>query len=133
MSNNWYSIIVNGSRHGLFHSTMGLKQEDPLLPALLILGVDVLSRLLNRLNSHPQYNSFSIEPKGPQVNHLCFVDDVILFTSRRKRFLQLFIQKLDSYEKVSDQLINKNKSHFMVPPCAFNATIRRSENVSGFK
>ncbi|KAM3200504.1 hypothetical protein P3L10_032866 [Capsicum annuum] len=25
MSNNWYSVIVNGSRHGFFHSTRGLK------------------------------------------------------------------------------------------------------------
>lgn len=25
MSNNWYSIITNGTRHGFFHSTRGLK------------------------------------------------------------------------------------------------------------
>lgn len=25
MSNNWYSIIINGTRHGFFHSTRGLK------------------------------------------------------------------------------------------------------------
>jgi len=30
MANNWYSIIVNGKRHGFFQSTRGLKQGDPL-------------------------------------------------------------------------------------------------------
>ena len=25
MSNNWYSIVINGKRHGFFHSTRGLK------------------------------------------------------------------------------------------------------------
>ncbi|KAK6781998.1 hypothetical protein RDI58_019794 [Solanum bulbocastanum] len=50
MANNWYSIIINGKRHGFFHSTRGLKQGDPLSLALFILGAKVLSRFLNRLH-----------------------------------------------------------------------------------
>ncbi|XP_069154435.1 uncharacterized protein [Solanum lycopersicum] len=41
MANNWYSIIVNGKRHGFFRSTRGLKQGDPLSPTLFILGVEL--------------------------------------------------------------------------------------------
>lgn len=67
MSNNRYSVIVNGSRHGFFHSTRGLKQGDPLPPALFILGAEVLSRLLNRLNFIPDYHGFYMERNGPQV------------------------------------------------------------------
>lgn len=29
MANNWYSVIISGSRLGFFHSTRGLKQGDP--------------------------------------------------------------------------------------------------------
>lgn len=38
ISNNWYSIIINGTRFGFFKSTRGLKQSDHLSPALFILA-----------------------------------------------------------------------------------------------
>ncbi|KAH0695796.1 hypothetical protein KY289_013278 [Solanum tuberosum] len=115
MSNNWYSVIVNGSRHGFFHSTRGLKQGDPLSPALFILGVEVLSRMLNLLHHDQSYKGFHMQIRGPQINHLCFADDVIIFTSATRSSLQLIMKTLNTYEVVSNQSINKEKSHFMVP------------------
>ncbi|WMV08067.1 hypothetical protein MTR67_001452 [Solanum verrucosum] len=102
MSNNWYSVIVNGTRHGFFHSTRGLKQGDPLSPALFILGAEVLSRILNLLHYDPNYKGFQMEIRGPQINHLCFADDVIIFTSRTRASLQLIMKTLGTYEAVSD-------------------------------
>ncbi|XP_049399720.1 uncharacterized protein LOC125863746 [Solanum stenotomum] len=127
MANNWYSIIINGKRHGFFHSTRGLKQGDPLSPALFILGAEVLSRSLNRLHHNPHYHGFHIERRGPQINHLSFADDIIIFTSGRKHSLKLIIHTLATYERVSDQLINKAKSHFMLHSSAFRTTCDRIE------
>jgi len=125
MSNNWYSVIVNSSRHGFFHSTRGLKQGDPLSPALFILGAEVLSRMLD-LHHHDQtYKGFHIEARSPQINHLCFADDVILFTSTTRRSLQLIMKTHSTYEAVSDQRVNKEKSHFMLPTNAIVETIER--------
>lgn len=39
LSNNWYSIIINGQTHGFFQSSRGLKQGDPLSPLYLLLGL----------------------------------------------------------------------------------------------
>ncbi|KAH0646562.1 hypothetical protein KY284_034446 [Solanum tuberosum] len=132
MANNWYSIILNGRRYGFFHSTRGLKQGDPLSPALFILGAEVLARSLNRLHQHPLYHGFYMEMSGPQINHLSFADDIIIFTSGRKDSLKLIMQTLTTYEKISGQLINKDKSHFLLHPNAFRTTCNRIKRYTGF-
>lgn len=80
---------------------------------------------MNKLNTHPHYHGFFMERRGPQINHLSFIDNVIIFTSGKKSSLLLLMKTLRAYEKTSSQLINKKKSHFMVPNNAFDSTIRR--------
>ncbi|XP_055814558.1 uncharacterized protein LOC129884254 [Solanum dulcamara] len=116
-----------------FYSTRGLKQGDPLSPALFIIGAEVLSRLMNNLHHHTHYHGFLMAKGGPQINHLSFADDVIIFSSGRSQTLQLIMDTLHTYESTSGQLINRDKSHFMVPSNAFNSTVRRIKRVTGFK
>ncbi|WMV50089.1 hypothetical protein MTR67_043474 [Solanum verrucosum] len=78
-------------------------------------GAEVLTRLLNSLHQNPSYKGFFMEPKGPQINHLSFADDVIAFASIDRQSLKLIMDNLGEYEHTSGQLINKAKSHFMVP------------------
>lgn len=49
-----------------------------------------------------------------KINHSNFADDIIIFFFTAKNSLQLIIKALNTYEFVSDQLINKDKIHFMV-------------------
>ncbi|WMV30238.1 hypothetical protein MTR67_023623 [Solanum verrucosum] len=132
MSNNWYYVIINGKRHGCFHSTRGLKQGDPLSPALFILGDEVLSRMLNLLHQNQMYKGFQMELKGPLINHLCFADDIIIFTTGIKQSLQHIMKTISTYEAVSDQLLNKNKSHFMVPSNTSSDIIVMIKETTGF-
>jgi len=132
MYNNWYSIIINGKRYRLFRSTRGLKQGDPLSPALFILGVEVLSRSLNRHHQDPLYHGFYMEMRAPQINHLSFADDIIIFTSERKHSLKLIMKTLAIYEQTSGQLINKAKSHFLLPSNAFRTTSDIIKKYTGF-
>lgn len=53
VANNWYSVLINGQARGFFHSSRGLKQRDPLYPALFILDAEVLSTALDSLFHNP--------------------------------------------------------------------------------
>lgn len=73
-----------------------------------------------------------MEKRGPQINHLSFADDIIIFTSGKRASLQLVMNTLSEYEAVSGQLINRDKSHFMLPSSAFRLTVARVRSVTGF-
>ncbi|XP_055821479.1 uncharacterized protein LOC129890016 [Solanum dulcamara] len=133
MSNNWYCVIINGSRHGFFHSIRGLKQGDPLSPALFVLGAEVLTRILNNLHQHYLYTGFQMENRGPQINHLSFADDIIIFTSTSKYSLQLIMKTLQMYEGISGQFINKDKSQILIPTNTPDDIIDRVVSITGYK
>ncbi|XP_019260714.1 PREDICTED: uncharacterized protein LOC109238688 [Nicotiana attenuata] len=132
MSNNWYSVIVNGTRHGLFHSKRGLKQGDPLAHSLFIIGAELLSRMLNPLNHNQFFNGFYMERRDPQVNLLSFAADIIIFSYGKRSSFQKIMWILNKYEDTSGQQINRKKIHFMTSLCAFQSTIRRIQVVIGF-
>nr|XP_016474344.1 PREDICTED: uncharacterized protein LOC107796124 [Nicotiana tabacum] len=68
---------------------------------------------------------FSMVQSGPQVTHLAYADDVVIFSSGGKRALKLVMHQLQNYEKCFGQLINTGKSYFLVDPKASNITIQR--------
>lgn len=69
-----YSIGINGSIHGYFKGSRGLRQGDPLSPYLFTIAMNFLSHKLNaaaaqgRIGYHPKC-------KGSKLTHLCFADD----------------------------------------------------------
>lgn len=121
MSNNRYSVIVNGNRYGFFHSTRGLKQGDPVAPSLFIVGAELLSRMLNNLTDDQFFNGFYMDKRGPQVTHLSFADNVIIFTSGCRTSL---IKIMTSHRSMNKFLGSKStkKSHFMTAPSVFHYT-----------
>lgn len=99
-SNNWYSLIINGSRHGFFKSERGLRQGDPLSPSHFIVSVELFCQMLNNLKNNPKFRGFYMNPQGPQITHLSFADDTIIECSSLKQSLKIVLDTLDMYENV---------------------------------
>ncbi|KAL2247920.1 UNVERIFIED_CONTAM: putative mitochondrial protein, partial [Sesamum indicum] len=113
VSNCWFSVLVNGEHAGFFHSTRGLRQGDPLSPALFVLAADYLSQGLNRLFvAHPMM--YYQSPGRVRVSHLAYADDMMIFTNICRQHMELLRDFLHAYERVSGQRINSAKSSFIL-------------------
>ncbi|XP_060190596.1 uncharacterized protein LOC132619837 [Lycium barbarum] len=109
LSNNWYSVLLNGQAHGFFKSSRGVKQGDPLSPTLFILAAEALSRGLNALYKNPRFVEYGMPKWTPRINHLSYVDDTILFISADQYSVKLMMKVLNRYEKVRSCLVSRMK------------------------
>lgn len=109
ISNCHYSYLLNGEPCGFIKAERGIRQGDPLSPALFVLASEYLSRGLNNLyNTHP---SMYFDCKGGiKISHLAYVDDCIIFCKANKSSLQRLQSFLVHYETTSGQKINLSKS-----------------------
>ncbi|KAL0287319.1 UNVERIFIED_CONTAM: hypothetical protein Scaly_2767600 [Sesamum calycinum] len=102
VQNCWFSILVNGEATGFFKSTQGLRQGDPISPALFIIAAEAFSKGLNPLfNKNPDmYYQTKCEVK---LSHISYADDIILFTNcketqaSRKDFVQFEKKHKETY------------------------------------
>lgn len=87
-----------------------MNQGDPLSPALFILSAEVLTRALNDLIDGTQYIGYGLPEWSPNLIHLAFVDDTIIFSSTNGYSLWKIIGILQEYEKISIWKVNKENS-----------------------
>jgi hypothetical protein len=76
-----FSILVNGSPRGFFHSSRGLRQGDPLSPLLFLLVMEALSRMLAKAVERGFISGFSVGNSvetSVTISHLLFADDTLI-------------------------------------------------------
>lgn len=75
-------MLVNGTPTDFFHSSRGLKQEDPLSPYVFVISMEALCSLLVRAQEGGFLSGFKVRGRageGEKIYHLLFVDDTIVF------------------------------------------------------
>lgn len=105
-----YSVLVNGIPWGDITPTQGLRQRDPLSPYLFIICAEVLSAMLKRANEDGRLMGVPTSTKGPQISHLFFVDDSLLFYRANQSQWSAMTDILQLYEGASGQEMNANKT-----------------------
>nr|XP_016511576.1 PREDICTED: uncharacterized protein LOC107828724 [Nicotiana tabacum] len=130
--NNWYSVLVNGQSSVFFKSTKGVKQGDPLSPALFILSAELLSRSLNKLFEDKSFVGFGMPKWSDSLNHLAYADDTIIFASAHPPSLSKIMAVLGNYEKISGQMINKDKSSYYMYSKVANGLFQAVGAITGF-
>lgn len=99
-----YSVL-----RGYFPSHCGLRQGNPLSSFLFVVGMEYLSRLLKNLVRLKQFQ-FHPKCKPLEITHLCFADDVMIFTKGNERAVSVVQGILHSFSAVSGLSVSVNKS-----------------------
>ncbi|XP_021853707.1 uncharacterized protein [Spinacia oleracea] len=125
-----FSLMLNGSMHGLFKSQRGLRQGDPISPLLFVICMEYLSRILNRVSAMPQFQ-FHPRCKGIGLTHLCFADDLIICSRGDYHSIYLLLQAFKLFSYSSGLKANQQKSSIYCHGMQ-EADIQRVVDVSGF-
>jgi hypothetical protein len=92
-----FSVLVKGSPEGFFSCSRGLRQGDPLSPLLFLLVMEVLSRMLRKVETEGLIRGFRVGCNvvdGLSISHILYADDTILFgdaNPNRLTYVQLVL------------------------------------------
>ncbi|XP_021721937.1 uncharacterized protein LOC110689456 [Chenopodium quinoa] len=105
-----FSMLINGKPYDVFTPSRGIQQGNPLSPYLFILCADIFSHLLQRAEECGTLHGIRIAPTAPDISHLLFADDCIIFSKANMQDLEAINDVLEVYEKSSGQNINFDKT-----------------------
>jgi hypothetical protein len=109
-----FSILFNGECLEKFNPSRGIRQGDPISPYLFLLAAEGLSCLLKARIQSSSLKGITVVPSAPEVSHLLFADDSLLFFKANKENAMEILDVLSVYCRASGQQINVDKSsiHF---------------------
>ncbi|KAJ9675215.1 hypothetical protein PVL29_024243 [Vitis rotundifolia] len=108
-----FSILINGSPSGFFHSSRGLRQGDPLSPYLFLFAMEALSQLLSSARNGGFISSFKVGGRGREgltVSHPLFADDTLIFCDANADQLQYLSWTFMWFEAISGLKVNLSKT-----------------------
>lgn len=104
-----YSIKINGSLDMFFAGRKGIRQGDPLSPYIFVICMEVLSNMLDKAFSS---GDISYHPlcKKIGLTHLCFADDLIIFSEASVQSLSRISSILSEFYSLSGLQVYFHKS-----------------------
>lgn len=107
------SILLNGSICGSVKAERGLRQGDPLSPFLFIILLELLSRMLFRLEEEDKIQGIKLGRNSPAISHLFFADDLMLFFRANEENVSKIAECLNQFCKWTGQMISVSKSGYV--------------------
>lgn len=104
---------------GFFQSKRGLRQGCALSPYLFVICMNVLPHMLDRAAARKQ---IGYHPRCQNIllTHLCFADDLMVFTDGTKRSIEGVLQIFEEFSVASGLKISLEKSTLFVAGVSSN-------------
>ncbi|XP_031131957.1 uncharacterized protein LOC116033348 [Ipomoea triloba] len=104
------SVNWNGNRLSQFHPERGLRQGDPMSPAIFVLGLEKLCQIITLRVNSGDWKGVQLAPGCPILSHLCFADDMVLFAEASIDQIAVIQDCLSRFCAASGQRISYEKS-----------------------
>lgn len=110
LKNVKYTPLINGKKRKSFYPSRGIKQGDLISPYLFILTMEFLNSLIRDKISKKSWNPFRFKNKNPNISHIFFEDDILLFGKANMNTIHSKTEVLSNFCKESGMEINFKKS-----------------------
>lgn len=124
-------ILVNGEPKGPIYPNRGLRQGDHLSPCLFLLCTEGLVCLLKRAALDKSLEGIRVCMGAPQVNHLLFVDDNLIFCKAKRCSSTWLLEILNVYAIALEQCINTEKTTMVISRNVKNETQDKIKSIWG--
>lgn len=104
------SLLWNGSKTPEFSPRRRLRQGEPLSPYLFVLCMERLGAMITEEVNRGQWIPIQVSTDGPQISHLFFADDVLLFGKAKPSQTRLIANVLQEFCGFSGMKVNVEKS-----------------------
>ncbi|XP_072054489.1 secreted RxLR effector protein 78-like [Arachis hypogaea] len=104
-----FKILWNNEKLDMFKPNRGLRQGDPLSPYLFVIAMDKLSQLIEKTVIKEKWIPMKAGQRGPQISHVLFVDDLLLFAEATENQMKVALETLDKFGAASGFKINAEK------------------------
>ncbi|KAL0284382.1 UNVERIFIED_CONTAM: hypothetical protein Sradi_7200000 [Sesamum radiatum] len=110
ISTAMFSISLNGSVHGFFAGSRGIRQGDPMSPYLFVIVMEIWHVLLKFRTQADNDFQFHWKCQDLRILNLCFADDVLIFCAGTPNSVRIIKSVLTEFAELSGLHVNPGKS-----------------------
>lgn len=104
------NTLWNGRKTEVFHPTRGIRQGDPLSPYIFVICIDKLSHIIVEAISKKEWSPMRVGRSGPEISHLMFADDLLLFSEASKNHVEQVMNCLNKFCTMFGQKVSGEKT-----------------------
>ncbi|KAL0291807.1 UNVERIFIED_CONTAM: hypothetical protein Sradi_7012900 [Sesamum radiatum] len=105
-----FSVALNGSIHGFFNSSRGLRQGDPMSPYLFVIAMEIWHCLLQHRTQNDDNFQYHWKCRELGILNLGFADDVLIFCAGHLESVRVIKATLEEFAGMSGLTVNPTKS-----------------------